>query len=102
LEKRLAQLEGRVAELHDKLADLTITEEEWETFQKVISVLTGQAGLPAGATDPACFPQALIGYGTHQNCGRCHYFWMAACVTALCWSGGGKKPDADFGDLGKE
>jgi hypothetical protein len=51
LKKEIAELRAKVVELEDKLSKLYVTDEEWKTFRKVVSVITGQAGLPEEAQD---------------------------------------------------
>ena len=99
---RIKQLEARVAELHDKLSKLHITEEEWKAYQKVNSVLAGYAGVPqdvagGGAGPP---PPGVTPIGVRQNCVRCFALWIAACVLPACFTGGGTNPGPDFGGLG--
>jgi hypothetical protein len=98
---KLKKLEGRVAELEDKIRKLTVTEEEWKTFLKVSSVLTGQGGLPASAMGCGGVPQVFVGYAVLPACTRPCFLWMTACVVSACRPAGAGKPGDDFGDLGK-
>ena len=49
--EEIAELRAKVVELEDKLSKLYVTEEEWKTFRKVVSVITGHAGLPEEAQE---------------------------------------------------
>lgn len=97
-------LEMRVAELEDKLSKLHITEEEMKAYQKVTSLLAGQAAgvtalpcvisrcFPCNPCLPPCRPPCIC----ICPCGPgfCNPCWPCACVPTSGTLGGG------FGSLG--
>jgi hypothetical protein len=51
LRKEIESLKAKVVELENKLSRHHVTDEEWKTYRKVVSVMLGQAGLPESSRD---------------------------------------------------
>jgi hypothetical protein len=88
LVKRLEKLEARIAELHDRLSQQHITEEDMKAFRKVCTVLEVQAG-------PTLFSCGHVG-----SCTRCTFLFMVSCSAVSSPKEEGEKPGNKFGDLG--
>ena len=106
-DEKTKTLEARVAELEDKLAKVSITEEEMKTYQKVAAVLGPAAAPPAMAAPP---PAAAADYyrqnwqhqWQHQWYWN-HWYWQHQ--HRVCFEGGpggygGPGPES-FGGLGR-
>jgi hypothetical protein len=98
---RIAKLEARITELTDKLSKLTITEDEWKTYQKVNAVLAGTAGLPPNAR-AGFLPVVTSAFfcSVSPACTRPCFLWMLACVLPPGPKGDGTNPGPDFSGLG--
>ena len=92
-------LEARVAELEDKLAKVSFTEDELRTYEKVSAALGSQAAL----MEPALPSIVCRICTTCRVCGGCRSCGCRPCrVVALApqMSGWYQPGLADFGDLG--
>jgi hypothetical protein len=109
VEDDLKRLEGRIAELHDRLNTLQISDDEWKTFFKIAALM--RAGVVKGpkpsceeagkAAHPtivvACFVNCQQSYGIKKPC--C-YMGIPNCFIASGSWGGPAGFGAEFGDFG--
>ena len=97
-------LEMRVAELEDKLSKMHITEEEWKTYQKVASVIGGQAGgveAAAAAPTASAIRTCVIRTCIIRTCIiHCIIQCITECSCGPCLQGPGGAGGAGFGGFG--